>query len=228
VKILVTGSGGFIGSHLCEALIEQGHEVEGWDRKTIEEGAYQLATINRTIDVRDLHEDFSHEFPEFDIVFHLAAFTSVPESMKHPQEYITNNILGTMNVLDIVKWKRFVFVSSCAAQDCASVYAITKRAGELLVSLYDNTISLRYYNIIGERQTNESNAIPAFTNAMLSGAEPNLYSSGEQERDYVYVKDCVDKTIDLGCGIIEGIHSIGYGKAVKSERLLKDIAKILN
>ena len=126
-KILVTGNVGYIGSTLTSMLMKSGqHEVDGLD-----------IAFPPIIDVHNQHQiDIRKLFnvdKEYDCVIHLAALVNVGESEKHPISYYITNLNGTMNVLNKIKTKNFIFASTGAADVCTSAYGISKRAAEDVV-----------------------------------------------------------------------------------------------
>ena len=147
-KILVTGCSGYIGSHLCKMLMSSlKYELHGLD---INEPQQVMNRFYR----QDINRPFSIE-EEFDTVIHLAALVRVGESEQKPISYYITNLNGTMNVVNKIKTKNFIFASTGAAQDCESAYGISKRAAEDVVREYCThhrptpyTI-FRFYNVIG-------------------------------------------------------------------------------
>src|SRR5213076_724910 len=149
-------------------------------------------------------------------VFHLGAKVSVPASVANPEEYQSVNVQGTSNVLDAARKlgvKRVMFSASSSAYGESEVlpkvetmppqplspYAASKVAGEDLLRAWAHcygveTVSLRYFNIFGPRQTADSAyaaVIAAFAKAMLSGKRPSIFGDGEQSRDFTYVHNAV-------------------------------------
>lgn len=194
-KILITGSSGYIGSHLCDMLSGE-YEVHGLDIKDPQVEIDKFYKI-------DINKQFSIEGVEFDAVVHLAALTSVPESQERPISYYITNLNGTMNVLNKVKTKNFIFASTGTAQDCLSAYGVSKRAAEDVVRSYtkmanaDYTI-FRFYNVIGSTVVMPTNVDGLFYNlnkARESG-EFTIYGNdypntvdGTCVRDYVHVEE---------------------------------------
>ena len=145
-KVLITGNSGYIGSHLSR-MLHKDYEVYGLDIKPAQfpvTDHYQL----------DINRVFSIEM-EFDCVIHLAALVNVGESEQRPIKYYITNLNGTMNVINKIKTKNFIFASTGAAEGCASAYGISKRAAEDVVREYCTQHRLtpytifRFYNVIG-------------------------------------------------------------------------------
>ncbi len=252
-KILITGGAGFIGSHLAESLIKAGHSVIVYDN---------LRTGNRS-NLGDLPVHFvqgdildekmlSETMHDQENVFHLAAFTSVVESMNHMEECIDINFHGTLNVLKVAKENRVrkVILASSAAVygdspelpkteemplNPKSPYAITKVDGEYYCNLYSDayglpTVCARFFNVFGERQDPHSAyaaAIPIFITKFLRNESVTIYGDGTQLRDFIYVKDLV-KALLLLMDKGNGIFNIGYGKAVDINSLIHSIQENLH
>jgi UDP-glucose 4-epimerase len=217
VKVLVTGGAGFIGSHVVDVLIEAGHHVSIVDNLW-ERGGGRMENVHPQaqfykIDVRDaaLAEAFAQERPE--VVCHLAAQHSVKISTEDPVHDAQVNVLGLVNLLQNCTrfgTRKVVFSSSAAiygmvkevpidenTRPCpASPYGITKLAGEHYLGFWKDTHGLdytvlRYGNVYGPRQdpTGEAGVVAIFTRAFLLGEPVRIDWDGEQQRDYVYVRD---------------------------------------
>lgn len=194
MNILVTGSAGYIGQHLCKLLRDNGHYVVGLDR------ANHKSVCNDFIH-QDLIETYEIE-GEYDYVIHLAALVRVGESVLYPKEYYHNNVIGTMNVLGGAKYKNFIFASTGAAENPTSPYGVSKLIAEMVVRQYCGLNDLpytmfRFYNVIGTGgfpATNQDGLMYNLVNAKKTG-EFNLYGidyntpDGTAIRDYVHVMD---------------------------------------
>lgn len=219
-KILITGCSGYIGSHLSKMLAND-YEVHGLD---IEEPQAPLNEFYRC----DINRQFVIPNDiEYDSVIHLAALVRVGESEQIPIKYYITNLNGTMNVINKIKTKNFIFASTGAAQDCSSAYGISKRAAEDVVKEYctkhkqqDYTI-FRFYNVIGNdgyEPTNPDglmyNLIKARTTKEFTifGDDYNT-SDGTCVRDYVHVNEICDalkQSIEKPSNSIECLgHGIG-------------------
>jgi UDP-glucose 4-epimerase len=218
---VVTGGAGFIGSHLAEALLEEGISVRVVDN--LSTGRREnLAYLGTRGPIRFLHGDLAdfdvaREAVEgADVVFHQAAVPSVPRSVKEPLESHSSGPTATLNVLEASRLagvRRVIFAASSSAYGDTdelpkheemlprplSPYAAGKLAGEHYVRVYAQTmgldgISLRYFNIFGPRQDPSSpysGVISLFATAMLAGRRPVLYGDGRQTRDFTYVANAV-------------------------------------
>jgi len=237
MKILVTGGAGFIGSHVVDAYVEQGHDVAVIDDLSTgkRENVHPRARLY-PLDIRDqkLEEVFAAEKP--DVVNHHAAKASVRESMVNPLLYADVNVLGSLNLLELSRKyevKKFIYISTggavygepeyLPADEAHPIrpldpYGASKAAFEHYLPLYqaNHGISftvLRYANVYGPRQDpfGEAGVIAIFSGQMLRGEQAVINGSGEQERDFVYVGDVAQANIlalDRGDG---GIYNIGTG-----------------
>lgn len=229
MKCLVTGGAGFIGSHLVEELIKRGHKVVIIDNLctgSVDNVPHDDKVELVKADIRTTEICYS----EADVVFHLAARKSVPISFEEPHEFFSTNIDGTWNILKAFEGKRIVCISSSSVEFCASPYAITKKTGEYLCDLFPNTVSLRFFNVFGERQPDTGAVIPAFCNKILNDEAPIVFGDGSHSRDYTYVKDVVNEVIEYGIGSkkeLTGPHSMGYGTSYTVNRIAELINKTL-
>jgi len=197
-KVLVTGCSGYIGSHLVKMLAND-YEVHGLDINVPQ--ANGLSDFYK-VDIRKLFE-----LPtEFDCTIHLAALVNVSESERIPLSYYITNLNGTMNVINKVKTKNFIFASTGAAQDCESAYGISKRAAEDVVREYYTQhkpgpyTTFRFYNVIGSDGFDPTNPDGLMHN-LMSAKEKGEFtifgtdygsSDGTCVRDYVHVNEICD------------------------------------
>ncbi|GAB4318313.1 MAG: SDR family oxidoreductase [Promethearchaeota archaeon] len=219
-KVVVTGAAGFIGSHLVDELLKLGSTVVGLDnfyngkRQNL---ASALLNPRFTLvrgDVRD-YDLLLAEFEGADVVFHEAAFTSVPQSVRMPVLCNDVNVGGVVNVLNACRRRdveRLVFASSSSVygdtptlpkheemrRDPISPYGVSKLAGEqYLVAFHRvyglNTTALRYFNVFGPRQKDSpySGVIAIFMGAIFRDEPLVIFGDGTQSRDFTYVKDVV-------------------------------------
>jgi len=220
-KICVTGAAGFIGGHLAEELLRQGHEVAGLD--DFSSGKRENAALLARHPSFTLVEG-SIADPDAALravagatwVFHLAAIPSVPLSVAEPERTNAVNVGGTVNLLEIARKagvQRVVLACSCAAYGDGpeqpkheglvprpmSPYAAQKIACELYAQTYTRAyglpcVALRYFNVYGPRQDPKSEyaaAIPRFTTRLLQGQRPIVFGDGLQTRDFVHIADVV-------------------------------------
>jgi len=220
---LVTGGAGFIGSHICERLVRDGHTVRvlddfssGKEENLVDFGA-DVELIRG--DIRDV-DIVKRATKGVDVVFHEAALGSVPRSVADPVTTHEVNITGTLNVFLAARdagVKRVVYASSSSvygetpelpkretmAPQPLSPYALSKLAGEhyaaVFKHIYDfEIVALRYFNIFGPRQDPESQyaaVIPRFITALLEGRPPVVYGDGGQSRDFTFVDNVVEANL---------------------------------
>ncbi|MBW8486265.1 NAD-dependent epimerase/dehydratase family protein [Actinomadura parmotrematis] len=215
MRVLVTGAAGFIGSHLADRLVSDGHEVAGLD--DMSGGANERPGVDlwrMDVAAPALADRVKGFGPE--VVCHLAAQVSVRRSVEDPRHDARVNVLGTANVLEAALRagsRKVVFTSSCAVYGVpdalpvpndaplrpASPYAASKVTGEVYAGMYRRLHGLDFTtlalaNVYGPRQTPEGEAgvISIFTDALLAGRPTRVFGDGTQTRDYVYVLDVVD------------------------------------
>src|SRR3989449_2630236 len=238
-RLVVTGGGGFIGSHLVERLAAANDVVVLDDFST---GRLKnLAAVTDRVQVeRGSILDagaIKRAFRGADAVFHLAALTSVPESIERPLAYAETNVTGTLAVLSGARdagVRRLVFASSCAVYgrakgalredtppDPMSPYAVTKLASEQFLRVLSGdgleTVALRLFNVYGPRQSPDSpysSVVARFVRAVVMGEPVMLHGDGLQTRDFVYVGD-VAESLDRAAsarGVAGGLFNIGSGR----------------
>jgi len=224
MKYLVTGGAGFIGSHIAQALLNDGQSVRILDnfssgkRENIAElrrqfGRDQLEVLEG--DVRDASR-VNEAVAGIEVIFHEAAFVSVPQSMDEPQECFDVNLTGTSLLFDAARRadvRRAVVASSAAVYGESdalpsveetllmpkSPYAVSKRVNEMYAELFTNSfnfevVALRYFNVYGPRQRPDSMyaaAVPIFARRLLDGKPITIFGDGGQTRDLISVRDIV-------------------------------------
>ena len=182
IKSLVTGAAGFIGSNLCEYLVEQGHQVIGVDNMTANnESFYWMGGVDpHMVDITD-YEAMRPLFDGVDFVFHLAAESRLQPAIENPINAVTKNCVGTTVVLQCAREAevgRVVYSSTSSGyggnpypnvetqpDDCLNPYSVSKVAGEKLCKMYYDlyglpTVSLRYFNVFGERSPTKGQYAP--------------------------------------------------------------------
>ena len=222
---LVTGAAGFIGSNLCEALLNKGCKVKALD--DLSTGKQEnidlfLENPNYTFikgDIKDL--DVCLKACEgVDYVLHQAAWGSVPRSLEMPLFYNKNNIEGTLNMLEAARQngvKKFVYASSSSVYgdepnlpktegregNLLSPYALTKRCDEEWAKLYTkfyglDTYGMRYFNVFGRRQDPDgayAAVIPKFLKQLMHGETPTINGDGKQSRDFTYIDNVIEANL---------------------------------
>ncbi|RME02612.1 MAG: SDR family oxidoreductase [Planctomycetota bacterium] len=222
-RYLITGGGGFIGSHLVYALVERGERVRVVDD-------FSTGRRENLVDIWDrielmegdiCEEELAREACEgVEIIFHQAAIPSVPRSLERPMETHRVNALGTLNLLEQARRlgvRRFIYASSSSVYGDDPVlpkvesltplplspYAVQKLTGEYYCRLYHRiysleTVCLRYFNVFGPRQRPDSPyaaVIPRFIQRMMDREAPMIYGDGEQTRDFTYVENVVEANL---------------------------------
>jgi nucleoside-diphosphate-sugar epimerase len=221
---LVTGGAGFIGSHITRTLLRQGAAVRVLDnfstgrRENLRASKEEATSGSIDVIEADLRDQsqVAGAVRGIDVVFHEAAFVSVPESMERPQECLDVNVAGSLNLMEAARKagvKRVVIASSAAvygdltdlplAEETPprplSPYAVSKQVDELYAGLYTRSFglevtALRYFNVYGPRQNPNSvyaAAVPIFIRRLLDGQAITVFGDGGQTRDLIYVGDVV-------------------------------------
>ena len=222
---LVTGGAGFIGSNLCEAILNLGYRVRCLD--DLSTGKYEnveLFVDNPNYefiegDIKDLNVCMK-ACEGVDYVLNQAAWGSVPRSIEMPLFYCANNITGTLNMLEAArqsKVKKFVYASSSSVYgdepnlpkiegregNLLSPYAVSKRADEEWAKQYTrhyglDTYGLRYFNVFGRRQDPNgvyAAVIPKFIKMLINNKRPKINGDGRQSRDFTYIENVIEANI---------------------------------
>lgn len=256
MRSLVTGCTGFIGSHLTEKLLREGHEVIGIDcftdyySREIKENNIQKALSDKNFTFLEKDIINLSTFPDVDYVFHQAAQAGVRASWgKSFEIYTENNILVTQKLLEYYKdrnLKKFVFASSSSiygntdelpiSEDTHkkpfSPYGVTKLAAENLCLLYymnygTPTVSLRYFTVYGPRQRPDM-GINKFVHAVLNEDRIEVYGDGNQTRDFTFISDVVEANLLAAYSDVIGEYfNIGGGSRISVNDLLKLIEKVV-
>ncbi len=253
---LVTGGAGFIGSNLCEQILNLGCKVICLDNlSTGKQENVDLFTDNPNYsfilgDIRDI-ETCRKACKGVDFVMHQAAWGSVPRSIEYPVLYEQINIHGTLNMMQAAREagvRRFVYASSSsvygdhpvlpkregAEGELLSPYALTKRVceeyGKLYKKLYGlNTYGLRYFNVFGKRQDPEgayAAVIPKFIRQLLRNEAPTIHGDGNQSRDFTYIDNVVQANL-RACLADENAAGQAFNIAYGGRETLNDIYQTL-
>ena len=254
---LVTGGAGFIGSNLCEALLQKGYRVRCLDnlstgsKKNIENF---LPNPNYEFiegDIRDF-ETCKTSCQNVEYLLHEAALESVPQSFEMPLTYFENNVVGISNLLEAAKQcnvKKFIYASSAAiygdsevlpqsedlAEHCLSPYAATKLMGEKYAHQYSlnfrlDTYGLRYFNVFGRRQNpyaENAAIIPLFFKELLNDESPIIYGNGLQSRDFTYIDNIIDANLKACCAPSEIAGEV-FNIACGSQISLLEVYRLLS
>ena len=255
-KALVTGGGGFIGSHLVDRLLRDGYGVRVLDnfatghRGNLDETLDEIELIEGDI---QSYERVHNAIRGCDLVFHLAALPSVPRSIQDPLTSTASNVTGTLNVLLAARdegIRRVVFGSSSSIygpqreypqrEDAAvrpiSPYAVSKLAAEgycrAFTQVYGlETVAVRYFNVFGPRQDPLSQyaaVIPKFITAVLAGEPPVIYGDGQQSRDFTYIDNTVEGTVlaSTAEGVAGETFNVACGEETTLNQLVEHIGEI--
>ena len=256
MRYLVTGGAGFIGSHIVDRLIAEGHDVRVLDdlsTGTLDNLVQVRERIDfRRADIRD-RAAVNDACRNIDAVIHEAAWRSVPKSMSDPCGYTEVNVLGTVNLLDAAvkaKVKRVVCVSSSSVygetqtmplrEDHTpapiSPYAASKLADELMCGLFARgygleTVALRYFNVFGPRQSLENEyavVVPKFIACVLRRQAAPIYGDGTQSRDFTYVENVVEATMLASrvAGVSGEVFNIALGEEHTVLHLWEELNRI--
>ena len=224
-QFLVTGGAGFIGSNLCEAILNLGYKVRCLDDlSTGKQANVDLFIDNPNYefikgDIKDI-DTCLKACEGVDYVLNQAAWGSVPRSLAHPVFYCQNNILGTLNMMEAARLngvKKFVYASSSSVYgdepnlpkkegregNLLSPYALTKRCDEEWGKQYTMyfglpTVGLRYFNVFGRRQDPNgayAAVIPKFIKQLLNGETPTINGDGKQSRDFTYIENVIEANL---------------------------------
>jgi UDP-glucose 4-epimerase len=255
-KAIITGGAGFIGSHLAEGLSECGYRVAIIDDLSAGKKA-NIANLIESGQIEFFEGSILDEklltklFKGVDYVFHQAAMTSVPHSIKEPQAYHDVNARGTLNVLQAARENmvsKVIYASSSSVYgdtptlpktenmtpNPQSPYAVSKLTGEYYCQVFQHsydlpTVSLRYFNVYGPRQNPDSEyaaVIPRFISNVTSGNPPVIFGDGLQTRDFTYVKDIVRANILAAESQSTGVFNIGGEEQITINELATIIIKL--
>lgn len=252
MRILITGGAGFIGSHLAEHYqgiaevrvldsLRSGYlrNLEGLDVEFMQGDICDRDAVEKAV-------------CDVDVIFHLAAMISVPESMHDPCGCNRINTLGLLNVLEAARDAgvgKLIFSSSAAnygddptvpkvetmAPAPKSPYAITKLDGEYYCRMAHDegwlkTACLRYFNVYGPRQDPASQyaaAIPIFLAKALAGEPITIFGDGEQTRDFIYVKEVAAANAFMAAHTdLTGVYNVGYGNSISINGLAQKILEL--
>lgn len=248
MKYLVTGGAGFIGSHLVDALIEQGHKVIVYDN--FSSGKRQNLTPHENLqivngDIRNI-KAIRNKSTDIDGIFHLAALVQVQRSVVNPALTESINSSGTLNVLQVAREQniKIVLSSSASVYDSNDValtedsnkyplspYALSKLHNEQQAQLFNDlygtdVVSLRYFNVYGDRQDASSpysGVISIFKQCKIDNRPAIVYGTGSQVRDFIHVSDVTKANIAAMQCSTKMVYNIGTGVGTSVNDLVRII-----
>ena len=263
MKYFITGINGFIGFSLAKKLVDIGHTVSGIDdmnkyydvalkvaRQRILEDDYEvnvhygdIVKKHDAYDMYSLDECIKHEKP--DVVIHLAGYAGIRNSIENPETYISSNINGTQNVIDVCekyKIQQVLYASTSSVManntvlpwtederlgDMLSPYAYSKQVNEhqFKISNIPTTTGLRFFTVYGPWGRPDM-ALFHFTKQIIAGESIDVYIYGNMKRDFTYIDDIVEGVIallELTPNPVDEIYNIGYGKQVGLMDFIREI-----
>jgi UDP-glucose 4-epimerase len=238
-KVLITGSSGYIGQHLCQMLSDE-YQIYGIDKRW---------NVNGFRDPRDFYTKeitriqdsmWSLGFEYFDTIIHLAALIDAGESVTAPIRYYETNLFGTLNILKYLRYNNFIFASSAAAENPVNPYGLSKRCAEDVVREHclnnDKAFTIfRFYNVIGTKVVipNNDSLFASLIKAERTG-KFNLYGDdydtldGSCVRDYVHVNEicsAIKKAIEEPSGRVD---NLGHGKGYSVKEIIEIFKRVNN
>jgi nucleoside-diphosphate-sugar epimerase len=256
MKALVTGGGGFIGSHVAERLLHDGYDVRVLDNFSSGRRSNLLAFADEIELVEGDIQSYERAHTAVrgcDLVVHQAALPSVPRSVQDPLTSNASNVIGTLNLLLAARdsgIQRVVCASSSSVYGAneampkaeelpalpISPYAVGKLASEgYCRSFWEvyglDTVALRYFNVFGPRQDPLSQyaaVVPVFINALLDGEQPVIYGDGSQTRDFTYIDNVIEGTVLALIAPDAGgkVYNVAYGEGVTVNALFELLREI--
>jgi len=208
MKVLVTGASGYIGSHVCKLLKEQGHTVIGWDTEIHGETNLVAAYCDEYYNI-----DVTGQYVGgiYDAVVHLAGRSVVPQSLKEPAEYYRVNVGGTDNLLNKVTTPHVLFASTSSAWEMASPYARSKVAAEdVIKEKADGYTIFRFFNVSGtdgvNRQLGDPTHLIRIAAEAASGRRDKveIYGTDYDTRDGTCIRDYIH-VVDLATAIVNAV-----------------------
>ena len=252
MRVLITGFSGFIGSHLTDRLLNEGHEVIGIDRSIKWGNLIDPKNPRLEIYHENIEGNIGHLFEGIDIVFHLAALTRPQWSIQHVLETDEVNVHGTVKVLNHCKdskVKRIVFMSSSnlygeavyptpetAKPSPMNAYALSKLIGEQYCKLFQQLYGLEWnairpFNVYGTRMPFTgiyTSAVATFIDVLKNDKPLQMIGHGNQKRDFIYIDDVIDQMILMANSEAYGeAFNCGSGTNTSINELLAMISKIV-
>jgi UDP-N-acetylglucosamine/UDP-N-acetyl-alpha-D-glucosaminouronate 4-epimerase len=257
VRVLVTGGGGFIGSHLVERLVLRGDQVRVLDNFSSGHRS-NLAPVLEDVELVEgemqSYERASNAVRGCEAVFHLAALPSVPRSVQDPLTSHHANVTGTLNILLAARdaaVRRVLYSSSYSVYGAnpqlprhegltplpISPYAVSKLAGEGYCRAFGEVygleaVAIRLFNVFGPRQDPRSQyaaVIPRFITALLSGRPPILFGDGGQSRDFTFVQNVVEAALVAIDveGVAGQVYNVACGHSATVSALVRELSELI-
>jgi nucleoside-diphosphate-sugar epimerase len=255
MRCLVTGSAGFIGSHLCERLVRDGHQVVGVDAfipyypRALKEANLAILRRHRAFRhySRDLRNDVLDDVVEgMEVIFHLAGMAGLTRSWTDFDLYQSCNLTATQRLLEAVRRhnsvKRFIYASTSSVYGRFSAgdetmptrpispYGVTKLAAENLCRCYDEfgvpLVVLRYFSVYGPRQRPDM-GYHRFIAALLKGQPITVYGDGLQVRGNTFIDDCIDATVAAVQAPIGETYNLGGGETASVWEILAKLENVI-
>ncbi len=255
MKIVVTGAAGFLGSHISEKYVNEGHIVYAVDN-LLNGNLNNIRTLLHRKNFKFIHDDIRNQelyqrLPtNLDAIIHLAAQIHVDRSIVNPEETFHINVNGTMKVLEFARMndiKKILFASTSEIYGSAKYvpmnedhslaaqhpYGVSKIAADRLCYTYNETYDLgidiiRCFNLFGPRQKDSGygGVIAIFINRILQNKPPIIYGNGNQTRDYMYITDAVDAYDKVLTSTNNpGKNGINFGSG--TEKSINEIAELI-
>ena len=250
MKCLVTGGAGFIGSHLVDALLDEGHSVivlDNYSTGRKENLGHVVGRVKLVECELSKVGEWVKEFEGVDWVFHLASLADIVPSIQNPESYFHANVTATFNILQACRHaniKRFVYAASSSCygipdkyptSESAEIqpqypYALAKRLGEELVMHWSQVyklpaISLRFFNVYGPRSRTSGTygaVFGVFLAQKLAGEPYTVVGDGEQTRDFTYVTDIAQALLAAAKSTKHGkIYNVGSGATISVNRIVE-------
>jgi nucleoside-diphosphate-sugar epimerase len=256
MNCLVTGAAGFIGSHLCEQLLQAGHRVVGLDAflpyypRSLKEANLQGARQHprfRFVECDLRQDNLDDLLAEVEVIFHLAAMPGLAQSWTDFDLYQSCNLTATQRLLEAARrsqsLRRLVYASTSSVYGRFSTgdeslptrpispYGVTKLAAEQLCRAYADEyglplVVLRYFSVYGPRQRPDM-AYARFIHALLTGQPVVVYGDGLQVRGNTYIADCISATLAALAAPLGEIYNVGGGEAVTIREVLACLERLL-
>lgn len=227
MKTLVTGGLGFVGSHLVDKLLQEGHEVAVIDNLRSESSSRLYIRKEVKYFINDIRDINTYKFlnKQFDIIYHLGALARIQPSFDDPLEYLRVDTMGTAEICEFARMSsaKIVYAGSSSAYGgpMLNPYAFAKYTGEQICKMYNevyntSTVIARFFNVYGKRQPVSGpypTVVGIFENQMINSLPLTVIGSGDQRRDFTHVSDIVSGLVELGKSTWNGeVFNLGSGK----------------